>query len=108
MPSQELSPIYSDYSTDADMLELVQEFVECLQDRVNDIENAVEADNLSDLTRLAHQLKGAGGGYGFGVISQAAAQLEAASKAAQSTNQIREQVDELTSLCRRASAEAPA
>jgi HPt (histidine-containing phosphotransfer) domain-containing protein len=107
MSSQDCSPLFSSFADDADMLELVQEFVAGLQDRVSSINGAAHAENLVELTRLAHQLKGSGGGYGFDPITQAAAQLEAAAKAAASVAEIRQQVDELVVMCQRATASPP-
>lgn len=107
MSNQDPSPIFSSLATDADMLELVQSFVTQLQDRTAAMQAAYEANNLAELSRLAHQLKGAGGGYGFDVISTAAAQLESASKCAGSVEQVRQAMDELIVLCKRASSEPP-
>ncbi|MBI4582078.1 MAG: Hpt domain-containing protein [Planctomycetes bacterium] len=86
------------------MIELVEEFVGNLPVRLAAIEQAVQADNLAELTRHAHQLKGAGGGHGFDVISLAAAELESAAKAARTAEEVRTQVDQLVVLCHRATA----
>jgi HPt (histidine-containing phosphotransfer) domain-containing protein len=107
MSSQEAPPIYSSLACEADMIELVQEFVGALQERCAAMATAVQADNLQELTRLAHQLKGASGGYGFEVIGQAAAQLEQACKTAPAVDSVRGEMESLVALCRRASAEAP-
>jgi HPt (histidine-containing phosphotransfer) domain-containing protein len=53
------------------------------------------------LTRLAHQLKGAAGGYGFAPISAAAGQLE---HALRDGSPAREPLDVLLELCTRACA----
>lgn len=84
------------------MLELVQEFVGALPDRATAIEQATAAADLETLRRLAHQLKGASGGYGFEMIGQAAASLEASVKASAAMTEITRQVQGLVSLCRRA------
>ena len=75
-----MDSIRSIYENDPDMLELVREFVAELPDRVKSLEGCLEAGDLSQLQTLAHQLKGAGGGYGFPPITEAAAQLEQALK----------------------------
>lgn len=100
-------PIFSSLASDADMIELVQEFVTNLRERMAALRSAFEAHNLTQIAQLAHQLKGAGGGYGFDVISLAAAELETASKGAESVDQVRQQMDELIVLCGRASASPP-
>ncbi len=71
-----MDTIRSTYEDDPDMLEIVQEFAAELPDRVKSLEDCLEAGDLSQLQTLAHQLKGAGGGYGFPPITEVAAQLE--------------------------------
>lgn len=106
MSVQQANPIYSTMSDDPDMADLLVEFVGNLSARVQAIENAVAASDLAELTRLAHQLKGAGGGYGFDVLGTSAASLEQASKAAGSVQEVTAGVAELVALCRRATAES--
>jgi len=105
MSSDLQSPIFSTLSSDPDMLELVEEFVANLQNRIRSIEEAVAADDLQQLTTLAHQLKGASGGYGFDPLSQQAARLEQAARASDSIQQVTTDVNELVAMCRRATAE---
>jgi HPt (histidine-containing phosphotransfer) domain-containing protein len=107
MASSDPSPIFSSLAGDADMIELVQAFVINLQDRVAAMADAFQSNNVLGLSQLAHQLKGAGGGYGFDVISAAAADLEAAAKTAESVEQVRKELDELVILCHRATASPP-
>ncbi len=75
-----MEPIRSIYEDDPDMMEIVVEFVGELPQRVADLECYYEAGETSQLQTLAHQLKGAGGGYGFPQITEAAASLEQALK----------------------------
>ena len=107
MSSPDPTPLLSSLSTDPDMLDLVEEFVQALPERVHAIEDAVTANDLDTLTRLSHQLKGASGGYGFDTIGQAAATLEQSAKAADSVAQLTSQVRELVNLCQRAKATPP-
>lgn len=104
MSTTQSTPVYSSFGTDPDMLELVQEFVGALPERVAAIEGAVQSEDLDGLRRLAHQLKGASGGYGFEMIGQAAAALEASAKVSASVKELLDKVQELTSLCQRAKA----
>ena len=106
MPSIEATPIISQYSDDPEMAELVEEFVNSLHERVSSIENCVSTGDLGELRRIAHQLKGSCGGYGFDVIGQAAAALETSVKAAQSVGQVNQEVVELIHLCHRAKVKA--
>jgi len=71
-----MDPIRSVYEDDPDMLEIVREFAAELPDRIADLEGRLEAGDLAQLQVLAHQLKGAGGGYGFSPVTDAAAVLE--------------------------------
>lgn len=99
-------PLKSTLADDPDMAELVEFFVAEIGDRVQTISTAAQENNLNQLRTVAHQLKGAAAGYGFGPISESAGTLEqaidAAGPAAHAEN-LRSQVDELIDLCRRAS-----
>ena len=105
MSVEKVTLIHSTFSDDPDMIELVEEFVGHLAERVEALETAVAENDLEPITRLAHQLKGASGGYGFDVIGEAAAGLEAATQATESVAQVQGQVSELIALCRRATAD---
>jgi HPt (histidine-containing phosphotransfer) domain-containing protein len=107
MATTDISPIYSSLSDDPDMLELVEEFVGNLQHRIASIEQAVAANDPSQLVRLAHQLKGASGGFGFDSIGAMAAVLEQSAKAASCVSDVASEVGELVSMCRRATVQPP-
>ena len=88
------------------MAELVQFFVDEMNDRIGSIQDAATQNDLGQLRVVAHQLKGSGAGYGFEPISRSAAALEQmidASDPATDAGSMRDQVDELIDLCRRAS-----
>lgn len=85
-----MEPIRSVYQDDPDMLEIVREFAEELPSRVKEIERCLESGAHSELQTLAHQLKGAGGGYGFAPITESAAALEQALKAGQEGAQLKD------------------
>jgi HPt (histidine-containing phosphotransfer) domain-containing protein len=75
-----MGPIRSTYEDDPDMLEIVREFAGELPARIAKLEGHLAAGEMRELQTLAHQLKGAGGGYGFPQITELAASLEAALK----------------------------
>lgn len=75
-----MGSIRSAYESDPDMLEIVREFASELPARVAKLEAHLAAGEMRELQTLAHQLKGAGGGYGFPQITELAASLEAALK----------------------------
>jgi len=101
MQTEDASPILSDYRDDPDMDELIGEFVAGLAARVDTLRQLVENGDLAGVRTLAHQLKGASGGYGFEVIGQAAGRLEAACKASDELARVQGEVQELINLCRR-------
>ena len=78
--SVSLEPIRSIYEDDPDMLEIVRDFAAALPERRATLMSLLDANNLEALQTVAHQLKGAGGGYGFQAITDAAARLEQAAK----------------------------
>ncbi|MEO1584779.1 MAG: Hpt domain-containing protein [Planctomycetota bacterium] len=97
-------PIKSEFATDPDMRELVEEFVDALPGRVNDLMAAFEAGDLETVTRGAHQLSGASGGYGFPAVGDVARAFEHRLKALDSAEQLeslRNDVDGLVAMCGR-------
>ncbi len=75
-----MDPIRSIYEDDPDMIEIVREFADELPSRAESVESLLRQGDLGELQRLAHQLKGAGGGYGFAAVSDVAAAVEQALK----------------------------
>jgi histidine phosphotransfer protein HptB len=100
-------PIYSTLTGDPDLGELVEMFVGEMRERVAALESFLAAGDWDNLRRAAHQLKGAAGSYGFGPISPMAARVEDAIRHACPEDAIRQAVDELVHLCRRAQAGRP-
>ena len=105
MLSADQSPIFSSLSSDPDTLELVEEFVDGLRDRVRSLEVAYVTNDIEELIRLAHQLKGSSGGYGFDVIGESASVLEQSSRAAGSVTDVARELERFIAMCRRATAE---
>lgn len=83
------------------MVELVEMFVDGLPDRVTALEKALADQDLETIRTLAHQLKGAGSGYGFPSITEAAEALESTAKTEQDLDQLDKQVRELADICTR-------
>ncbi len=102
-------PIRSDYANDADMAELVELFVSEMPERVQGLMNSWTEQKLDEVSRCAHQLKGACGGYGFPSLSTAAGELEKSLHAladgsnSSSTQELRAKFEELIRLCQRIS-----
>ncbi len=94
--------LISELADDPDMAELVAEYLSELPARVQALEQACAEEDLDTLTRLAHQLKGSAGGYGFPTITEAAREAEALAKVGKAVPQLTASVETLTNLCRRA------
>jgi HPt (histidine-containing phosphotransfer) domain-containing protein len=99
--------IYSSLGADPDLGELVEMFVQEMPDRVGTLETQAQSRDWAQLTRTAHQLKGAAGSYGFHALTPFAARLEHAARAGLQEDQILASLDELLDLCRRVRAGAP-
>ena len=75
-PDSQPDVVVSEFADDAEMVELIELFVADLADRVEQIQAAFGASDNESLRSIAHQLKGAGGGYGFPTITDRAAAVE--------------------------------
>ena len=98
----------SELAGDEDMAEILASFVGELPARVSKLRASLDGGDRDALRRLAHQLKGAAGGYGFPRITEAAGKVEAAIDASPDNTlditALRPLVDALASLCSRATA----
>lgn len=104
--TQPTGPLVSTLTNDPDMAELVQFFVDEIDDRIGTIQASAEGNDIIGLRTIAHQLKGAATGYGFEPISNTAGELERlidVTEPPEVTEAIQGQVDELIELCKRAS-----
>ena len=71
---------------------------------MDNLTRAWQEGNSAQLRKLAHQLKGAAGGYGFPTITASAAELETLLDAGMAqTSAFAEQFEALIALCKRAS-----
>jgi PAS domain S-box-containing protein len=77
-PSSDVAPLVSEYAGDPALAEILGDFVSALSGRVRAMTDAHTNGDLDELQRLAHQLKGAGGSYGYPMLTEAAAGVEAA------------------------------
>jgi len=99
-----LGPIKSEFSDDPEMVELVVMFVDEMPQRVESMRTAFSESRFYDLGTLAHQIKGASGGYGFPSLGEQARSLEAAIKEDRAPARIREELDRLVDMCERLAA----
>ncbi len=101
MPTETAGPIHSQFRGDPDLCELLEQFVDAARGRRETLAASFAAGFISEVAQQAHQIKGAGGGYGYASLSEAAARLEAACRSSeQNIDQIgqllQELIDQLT------------
>jgi signal transduction histidine kinase/CheY-like chemotaxis protein/HPt (histidine-containing phosphotransfer) domain-containing protein len=93
--------IVSTCEGDPDMAEVLPEFIANLPAEVESIQSLLDQQNLAQLRVAIHQLKGAGGSYGFQCLTDAAAIAEHSLKSDASVETIRQQVESLVDMIRR-------
>lgn len=76
----ENTPVRSAYCDDEDFQELIEMFIDGIEEKKQFLSQIVGTDQINPLKTLAHQLKGAGAGYGFNELSELASHLEEACK----------------------------
>jgi CheY-like chemotaxis protein/nitrogen-specific signal transduction histidine kinase len=98
----------SEYAADPDMQPLIADFVAAFPQQIAQLQSLLTANNLDELRRQVHQLKGAGGGYGFQTITDLAARAEQSLKSQQSLEAVAAQIRDLSDLLKRIHASNPA
>jgi len=93
--------LHSDFGGDPELAELVEMFVAEMPDRIRRVVQHASAHDWENLTRTAHQLKGAAGSYGFHQLTQPAKRLEQCAVKREPEELIQEAVNELVALCQR-------
>jgi HPt (histidine-containing phosphotransfer) domain-containing protein len=91
---------------DPDMTDLIEMFVAEIPERIKLVEDYWARRDLGELRRIAHQLKGACGGYGFPEIGRIAGTLEERLARSGGSTQadldsVAHQVRELIGICQR-------
>lgn len=98
---------YSVLGDDPDLGEIVTLFVEEMPLRIRHLQAHFGCANWDELARLAHQLKGAAGSYGFDQLTPFAARLEKAVRNGEPQASIRAVLEDLVEACGRVRAGAP-
>ena len=83
------------------MARVLDRFVGRLPQRVTELRGALEEGDLELLRQSVHNLKGAGSGYGFKLLSEQSAKAEETLKSEVPLEEIRRQVEELIGLIER-------
>lgn len=90
--------IRSTFADDPDMEMAIFEFVESLPNRMTTAVKFFQEQNYAELQRLVHQLKGAGGGYGFPQITEIADRVERHIANADPSAEIMDGIEELREI----------
>ena len=98
---------YSALGADPDFAEIVGLFVDELPLRIRDMQGHFGCANWDELARLAHQLKGAAGSYGFDQITPFAVSLDKAVRNGEPQAVIRAALENLAEACSRVRAGGP-
>ena len=94
-------PIESDLlKEDPSYADIVVQFVEGLTNRLDTMKEALATSDFDALRVAAHQLKGSGGGYGYPVLTERAAELEQHARASL-IEECSQEFEELKQLCAR-------
>jgi CheY-like chemotaxis protein/HPt (histidine-containing phosphotransfer) domain-containing protein len=83
------------------MMTIIPGFVDGLPGKVRELSASLERSDLPELQRLAHQLLGTCGGYGFAAVSEPARSLEQSIKAGGDGESVTAQVKSLIEVIRR-------
>lgn len=105
LPMQE-SLVFSDFGGEPDLAWLVELFVAEMPERTQRLVDAAEQRDWDGLGRLAHQLKGSAGSYGFHEVTSSARKLEFAARQLGEEAAVCAALNELLDICRRARAGA--
>lgn len=92
-------PLVSEMLDDANMFELIDNFVAGLGDRINRLEAAFGTRDLEEIERAARFIKGEAAGVGFGSITDAAASVETAIRKGEELEALQSKLTELIRLC---------
>lgn len=68
--------------------EIIEIFLEQLPERLDQLDGFLNSADYRQLAQIAHQLKGAGGGYGYPGLTQGAAKLEAEARQPQPSQSV--------------------
>lgn len=101
MSQVDTSPVRSTMADDEDFKELLEMFVDGLNEKRDLLSSAFNQQDFEALRKVSHQLKGSGGGYGFAGLSERAAHLEEACKHSMGADVIAERLESFLSYMSR-------
>ena len=74
--SQIMAPIFSDFLDEPGMPKIINMFLDEIPKSIAALEILFSEDKKDEFCKMIHQLKGAGGGYGFPMITRMALGIE--------------------------------
>ncbi|WP_293265959.1 ATP-binding protein [Neptunomonas sp.] len=83
--SEALQPIVSSLASNEKFVSIVKRFVSRLEEQIIEMNGALEKEEFSELSDLAHWLKGSAGSVGFDMFTEVAIELESAAIARDSS-----------------------
>jgi CheY-like chemotaxis protein len=92
--------LQSEFVNEPTVRRLLEKFIDRLPERVSTIAGLIEREDLAALKQAVHQLKGAGGGYGFPRITEAAGAAEEIIRTEADLDSIRREVESLMDVVR--------
>ncbi|NOY43285.1 MAG: Hpt domain-containing protein [Planctomycetes bacterium] len=107
LDTSENGAIYSNLAADPDFGELVEMYVEEMDDRITVLQESHDCGDQEKLRTAAHQMKGAAGSYGFEQLTPLAATLEYSVRDNKPEETILESLRALISACRQVRAGTP-
>jgi len=93
--------IHSGMAGNAEMTPMIERYVASIKATSQELQQAVEADNIDKLRTCAMTIKGTGAGYGFNELSDAAKEAVKSLDATCSIGESVAQVQKLIDMCRR-------
>ncbi len=107
LDTSENAAIYSSLAADPDFGELVEMYVDEMEDRIAALQESYDCGDQEKLRTAAHQMKGAAGSYGFEQLTPLAATLEYSVRDNKPEEMILESLQSLISACRLVRAGTP-
>jgi CheY-like chemotaxis protein/HPt (histidine-containing phosphotransfer) domain-containing protein len=101
LPAADGGRIKSSLADYPGMTKIIPEFVEGLPGEVRKMLDLLQRNDLGELQRVVHQLRGASGGYGFEPVTEPATKTEQLIKAGQPVESVAPNVQSLIDVIRR-------
>ena len=100
-------PLRSTIADDPDVGQFLSDYVNHLPAMVGELTKQMDRQDLEQLGRVIHQLKGTGGLYGFATITDSATAAERTIRQGEPLEEVRRQVESLVALVRRVESYSP-